>query len=1081
MKELEALGAVDFEWACHIDGVWGDPIADVPEIHQRARDELARRIALLTGKSSSPLGLPVVGEAGAGKTHLLSALRQIAYARHAGFVLVDMTDVNDFWATVQLGFLAALRRPGPTGQAQYIEILEHALHNYVGEGSGLVDTEKLGGMSADKLASHTNVVIREILRRFPDAMPYRDAIRALAFYNSSDFELNSIGYNWLQGLGIEPAHRQRFGFAQDQVPASQVLRALAWLFSLKGPVVIALDQLDAMIAEHRAASGPLSENPTLADRQQRSLAIIQGIATGLLALRDTTRHALIVPVCLEASWAILKGKALAAAIDRYDAPLVLHKLDSGEVLAKIVAARTAGAFADWGIAPPYPSWPFATRAFAGLQLTPREVLKRCSQHIAACREAGRVLELSSFTEPPMASTGGSPDPVDSLAPLDRRYAEACAAAEIASLKGEDHESDLDQLLDLVCGMLVTERTLPEGKDALVDRNFERTGKLEPLHTRIRLVHHDQDDREEHFSFRILVHDHPIAFQSRLNAAITASGIDRALAFRKLCILRFTPIPGGPKTAATFAKFTAHGGRVLCPNDDDLRAMRALSTLASSARGEPFERWRRARQPLSQLALFREVTSWLFAGEALVTPPPSAAAPEPRAPARGVNGHPKAAATQPREPSPPARESVREPPRDPEVIPIGARLLPGGGAAELVTLPLEQLKRHTIVLAGAGSGKTVLVRRIVEEAALLSIPSIVLDIANDLATFGDAWPQRPESFDAGDDDKSQRLFASSETIVWTPGLAAGNPLKIDPLPSLAALVDTPDDLATAIDLARVSLAPWALGRTSNKERTGVLQSALAWYARRGLSGLDSFIEVLTDLPPDAAGGYDKADKHARAMADALRAERQINPLLRTGGTPLDPAALFGDTPDGRTRARISVVSLQALPTQDIQQAFVAQLGATLFSWIKAHPTPPGRALRGLLVIDEAKDLVPSTRRTASGDSLIRLANQARKYGLGLIFATQQPKAIDHHVIANCATQFYGRVSSPAALDVVREQLRVRGAHGDDVATLARGRFYVHSEGFAAPVKIQTRLSLSYHPANPLDEAGILERARRIRPN
>jgi DNA helicase HerA-like ATPase len=177
----------------------------------------------------------------------------------------------------------------------------------------------------------------------------------------------------------------------------------------------------------------------------------------------------------------------------------------------------------------------------------------------------------------------------------------------------------------------------------------------------------------------------------------------------------------------------------------------------------------------------------------------------------------------------------------------------------------------------------------------------------------------------------------------------------------------------------------------------------------------------------------------------------------------------------------VLNLQGLATPDQQQAFVAHLATTLFSWIKAHPSPPGRSLRGLLVIDEAKDLVPSSKKTASGESLIRLANQARKYGLGLVLATQAPRSIDHNVIANCTTQLYGRAASPAALEVIREQLRARGAQGDDVAALTKGCFYAHSEGFAAPVKIRTRLSLSYHPGNPLDETGILERAARVRPS
>jgi Helicase HerA, central domain len=56
------------------------------------------------------------------------------------------------------------------------------------------------------------------------------------------------------------------------------------------------------------------------------------------------------------------------------------------------------------------------------------------------------------------------------------------------------------------------------------------------------------------------------------------------------------------------------------------------------------------------------------------------------------------------------------------------------------------RARTAILAGSGSGKTVLLRRIVEEAALQGIPSIVLDTNNDLARFGDRWPETPLAWD-----------------------------------------------------------------------------------------------------------------------------------------------------------------------------------------------------------------------------------------------------------------------------------------------------------------------------------------------
>jgi DNA helicase HerA-like ATPase len=130
----------------------------------------------------------------------------------------------------------------------------------------------------------------------------------------------------------------------------------------------------------------------------------------------------------------------------------------------------------------------------------------------------------------------------------------------------------------------------------------------------------------------------------------------------------------------------------------------------------------------------------------------------------------------------------------------------------------------------------------------------------------------------------------------------------------------------------------------------------------------------------------------------------------------------------------------------------------------------------LVIDEAKDFVPSMKAVACRDALQRLAAQARKYGLGLIFATQAPKSIDHNIIANCSTQIYGQANSPAALDVIESQIKQRGGNPSDVAKLGTGRFYAFSEGMAAPVKVQSSLCLSHHPSSPLDEEGVLDRAR-----
>ena len=172
------------------------------------------------------------------------------------------------------------------------------------------------------------------------------------------------------------------------------------------------------------------------------------------------------------------------------------------------------------------------------------------------------------------------------------------------------------------------------------------------------------------------------------------------------------------------------------------------------------------------------------------------------------------------------------------------------------------------------------------------------------------------------------------------------------------------------------------------------------------------------------------------------------------------------------------NLVGLPGQDSQQKFINQLAMTLFSWIKKHPAKNG-SLLGLLVIDEAKDFVPASKSVACRDNLVRLAAQARKYGLGLLFATQTPKSIDHNIVANCSTLLLGKQNSPAAIAAAQQLLQDKGSSGDDVAKLGPGIFYLSTSAKPKPFKITTSLCLSHHPPNPPDEKEVLERAKRGR--
>ena len=215
--------------------------------------------------------------------------------------------------------------------------------------------------------------------------------------------------------------------------------------------------------------------------------------------------------------------------------------------------------------------------------------------------------------------------------------------------------------------------------------------------------------------------------------------------------------------------------------------------------------------------------------------------------------------------------------------------------------------------------------------------------------------------------------------------------------------------------------------------------------------------------------------AAEMSQTLMAAMVNDPLFGGKGTPVDPALLL--TPAPGKRARVSVISLVGLPTDQQRQGFVSQLQMALFSWFKRHPAGD-RPLGGLLVMDEAQTIAPSGATTLSTESTLVLASQARKYGLGLVFATQAPKGLHNRIPGNAATQFFGFLNSPSQIAAAQEIARSKGGDVSEISRLTAGEFYMAEEG-ASMKRLKTSYSLSYHPRSPLTTDEVIVRAKPAR--
>jgi uncharacterized protein DUF87 len=1101
-SELSALRAVDFQWTTHMDSVWHELPFHVHAFQAAASKELSFKLERLiqSPQSASPLGIPLLGASGAGKTHLLNSLRKAAWARGVFFVLVDMTDVSSFHETLLLGTLRSLCQPGLDGTPQWHAVLTCLIQEF---GDAQLKAEGIKGLAAARppgLIARCDRLIQAIRRRHPnDGREHQDVVRALILLASDDFDIVDLGDGWLQGIGLSREEADAHGFRFCQQTPALLYRGLSWLMSLAAPTVLALDQLDAAVAEHNLAS-PEQPGADLSERQNLSLATIQGLAGGLLGLRDTSRRTQVVVSCLEATWAILDGRSMMSMQDRFEAPTLLRPLCDPALLERLVELRLSSVYRAAGVLPPYPCYPFSAEFFSEMTgASPRELLKRCDAYRRECLARGAVGETGRLLAPAA--------PQD-LSGIERRFEELRRLAPIDRLLADEDEASLDGLIESACQALADDENPATGDvDATVELHSSGRGAYEPLHARIRLVFHADGDRERHYALRFLQKSHYRSFQARLRAAITASGIESDVPFRRLAVLRVGPPPAGPASEKLMDDLCARGGILLEPSRSELASLWAIRALREDTQhSRLLPAWLASKRPVSQLRLFADALHWLYGKVPSVAPLSAVRNPRRRTPSLGspllrINEPPssKRRITQPglgkAQPTPDprtvqnARSSLlagdarsgqaapaRRRPPPTACLPLGERRV-GDLAEESVELPLLALRQHAAVFGGAGSGRTVLLKRLIEETVLLAIPAIIIDTSNDFALLGDQWQSAPTAWKPGDATKATLYHSQSEVVIWTPGAERGNPLSFNPIPDLAAVAEQPHELDAALSMLLGNLAGiiGPPGGEGTALRVGVLMGALHYFAGEGGGSVEALIALLSDLPPEAYPDCATADQIARELGERLLAEAKINTVWSRPDTAPDPRCLFESSHPDRTR--VSVINLSGLRGTARQQ-FMAQLSMTLFCCMKRRSLGE-RALIGLLVLDDAREFAPASRSRGSKDNLLHLVGQARTYGLGMLFASESPTSIDAQILASCATHIYGRVTSASAADAARKQIQLRGGGVCDVTSLSSGSFYFQAPGVKTPDQVDTRLCLSAHARVPVTELGVLERAVRCR--
>ncbi len=421
---------------------------------------------------------------------------------------------------------------------------------------------------------------------------------------------------------------------------------------------------------------------------------------------------------------------------------------------------------------------------------------------------------------------------------------------------------------------------------------------------------------------------------------------------------------------------------------------------------------------------------------------------------------------------------------------------------------RDLTTHALVVGMTGSGKTGLCVDLMEEAALDSVPAIMIDPKGDITNLLLTFPElRPEDFKPWvnlDDarrkglsvesyaekiaetwreglaqwgegpERIQKLKESAEFLIFTPGSDAGIPVSV--LSSLKAPQQKWEGNEEALREQIAGTVSALLGLAGIeadpvRSREHILLSTIfenSWKLGQDLD-LAAVIQAIQNPPVRKVGVFDvdtffpPKDRFELAMAlNNIAASPSFSNWLT--GQPLNVADLLHNE-SGKPRMSIFYI---AHLTEDERMFFVTLLLEEILSWMRSQPGTT--SLRALLYFDEVFGFFPPVSNPPSKRPLLTLLKQARAFGLGVVLATQNPVDVDYKGLTNAGTWFIGRLQAKRDKERLLEGLEQAVAESGQalnrsemdalISSLESRQFYLHNVHENQPVLMTTRWAMSY---------------------
>ena len=399
---------------------------------------------------------------------------------------------------------------------------------------------------------------------------------------------------------------------------------------------------------------------------------------------------------------------------------------------------------------------------------------------------------------------------------------------------------------------------------------------------------------------------------------------------------------------------------------------------------------------------------------------------------------------------------------------------GHGVEGAVTLRPKTFLRHVACLGSSGSGKTVACKVICEEFVRRGIPIIAVDPQGDIASL--LFRAKPKSLEDKDipNEVLEEYDQNADVVIWTPASSKGVPLCVNPL-NFGFETDDSEVVVNSLSMMAHSICS-LLGYDPDKD-DGLSAESFLYLVFEHVYKSGQRVENFTELC-DQIGALPET---IRQRSASIISEREIRTLTRKllnltigakgfmfeRGVPLDIDTLLGRNEDDG-RARVSVIYLNTLSSQDEKDFFLSQIAQRLYHWMLQNPPKRrGPAVQALFYIDEIAKFIPPVRKPACKDALSTLFRQARKYGVSCLIATQSPGDVDYSALDQFATWNLGQLKTKQTRQKVLGVIQALSSdNAEDVATrlpgLHDGRFLMLcADEYEKPVEYKVRWLVTQH--------------------